>query len=116
MSERCTGFFIGLILGYYTIVVKVSQQFLCAIVFQQVILSDGDLSTLANMKFNLELNNLNVETDMLQRNEDTSTVSLSLQCHHFEFCFDIHKMQYSQHSYVRFCVSSLFISNGFVLV
>lgn len=40
----------------------------------KVILSDGDLSTLANMKFNLELNNLNVETDMLQRNEDTSTV------------------------------------------
>ncbi|XP_058740571.1 uncharacterized protein LOC131612837 [Vicia villosa] len=40
----------------------------------EVILSDGDLSTLANMKLNLELNNLNVETDGLQRNEDTSTV------------------------------------------
>ncbi|GAU11547.1 hypothetical protein TSUD_345380 [Trifolium subterraneum] len=39
----------------------------------KVILSDGDLSTLANMKFNLELNNLNVETG-IQRNEDTSTV------------------------------------------
>ncbi|CAL5194700.1 unnamed protein product [Lathyrus oleraceus] len=40
----------------------------------EVILTDGDLSTLANMKLNLELNNLNVETDALQRNEDTSTV------------------------------------------
>ncbi|KAL5156020.1 GDSL esterase/lipase [Glycine soja] len=36
----------------------------------KVILSDGDLSTLANMKFNLELNHLNVEDDMLQRNKD----------------------------------------------
>ncbi|CAI8615487.1 unnamed protein product [Vicia faba] len=40
----------------------------------EVILSDGDLSTLANMKLNLELNNLNVETDTLQRNGDTSSV------------------------------------------
>lgn len=40
----------------------------------KVILSDGDLSTLANMKFNLELNNLNVETGTAQRNEDTSAV------------------------------------------
>ncbi|XP_045796567.1 protein-lysine N-methyltransferase EEF2KMT isoform X1 [Trifolium pratense] len=39
----------------------------------KVILSDGDLSTLANMKFNLELNNLNVETG-IQRNEDTGSV------------------------------------------
>ncbi|XP_027353438.1 protein-lysine N-methyltransferase EEF2KMT [Abrus precatorius] len=49
----------------------------------KVILSDGDLSTLANMKFNLELNHLNVETDMLQRNEDPSMVlhdALKLKC------------------------------------
>ena len=48
------------------------------IVYQQVILSDGDLSTLANMKFNLELNHLNVEDDMLQRNKDPNMVSLNL--------------------------------------
>ncbi|CAL0311238.1 unnamed protein product [Lupinus luteus] len=40
----------------------------------KVILSDGDLSTLANMKLNLELNNLNVETDMTQGNQDPSMV------------------------------------------
>ncbi|KAK7284324.1 hypothetical protein RJT34_19069 [Clitoria ternatea] len=40
----------------------------------KVILSDGDLSTLANMKNNLELNHLNVETDMLQRSKDSSMV------------------------------------------
>ncbi|KAL5156017.1 GDSL esterase/lipase [Glycine soja] len=40
----------------------------------KVILSDGDLSTLANMKFNLELNHLNVEDDMLQRNKDPNMV------------------------------------------
>ncbi|XP_025702735.1 uncharacterized protein [Arachis hypogaea] len=38
----------------------------------KVILSDGDLSTLANMKFNLELNHLNIETDMPQGSEDPS--------------------------------------------
>ena len=36
----------------------------------KVILSDGDLSTLANMKFNLELNHLNIETDMPQGSEN----------------------------------------------
>ncbi|KAK7258827.1 hypothetical protein RIF29_24415 [Crotalaria pallida] len=41
----------------------------------KVILSDGDLSTLANMKFNLELNHLNVATDMPQGNKDSSTVT-----------------------------------------
>ena len=41
-----------------------------------MILSDGDVSTLANMKFNLELNHLNVETDMPQGNKDPSMVSL----------------------------------------
>ncbi|XP_057721234.1 branched-chain-amino-acid aminotransferase-like protein 2 [Arachis stenosperma] len=40
----------------------------------KVILSDGDLSTLANMKFNLELNHLNIETDMPQGSEDPSMV------------------------------------------
>ncbi|MED6222309.1 hypothetical protein PIB30_063101 [Stylosanthes scabra] len=40
----------------------------------KVILSDGDLSTLVNMKFNLELNHLKVETDMTQRSEDPSMV------------------------------------------
>lgn len=33
----------------------------------QVILSDGDLSTLGNMKSNLELNQLNAETLMPQK-------------------------------------------------
>ncbi|KAK7332952.1 hypothetical protein VNO80_29709 [Phaseolus coccineus] len=40
----------------------------------KVILSDGDLSTLANMKFNLELNHLNVEADMQQSNNDQNMV------------------------------------------
>ncbi|KAJ1417097.1 S-adenosyl-L-methionine-dependent methyltransferase [Sesbania bispinosa] len=40
----------------------------------KVILSDGDISTLANMKFNLELNDLKFETDSPQRNKDPSTV------------------------------------------
>ncbi|XP_047152496.1 protein-lysine N-methyltransferase EEF2KMT-like isoform X1 [Vigna umbellata] len=40
----------------------------------QVILSDGDLSTLANMKFNLELNNLNVEANMTEGNKDPNMV------------------------------------------
>ncbi|TKY61466.1 Protein-lysine N-methyltransferase EEF2KMT [Spatholobus suberectus] len=40
----------------------------------KVILSDGDLSTLANMKFNLELNHLNVEADLSQRDKDPSMV------------------------------------------
>ncbi|XP_020961092.1 putative uncharacterized protein DDB_G0277003 [Arachis ipaensis] len=44
----------------------------------KVILSDGDLSTLANMKFNLELNHLNIESDMPQGSEDPSMVSLNL--------------------------------------
>ncbi|XP_014518572.1 protein-lysine N-methyltransferase EEF2KMT isoform X1 [Vigna radiata var. radiata] len=40
----------------------------------QVILSDGDLSTLANMKFNLELNHLNVEANMTEGNKDPNKV------------------------------------------
>ncbi|KAL2345722.1 hypothetical protein Fmac_007007 [Flemingia macrophylla] len=40
----------------------------------KVILSDGDLSTLVNMKFNLELNHLNVEADLPLRNKDPSMV------------------------------------------
>lgn len=36
----------------------------------KVILSDGDLSTLANMNRNLELNHLSVETDMSETTED----------------------------------------------
>ncbi|XP_027931460.1 uncharacterized protein LOC114187406 isoform X2 [Vigna unguiculata] len=40
----------------------------------KVILSDGDLSTLANMKFNLEMNHLNVEAGMPQRNNDQNMV------------------------------------------
>nr|KYP71253.1 Protein FAM86A [Cajanus cajan] len=40
----------------------------------KVILSDGDLSTLANMKSNLELNHLNVEADLPERNKNPSTV------------------------------------------
>lgn len=39
----------------------------------QVILTDGDLSTLANMKLNLELNQL--ATDMLGQTQKTNTVS-----------------------------------------
>ncbi|XP_062002497.1 branched-chain-amino-acid aminotransferase-like protein 1 [Rosa rugosa] len=40
----------------------------------KVILSDGDLSTLANMKLNLELNHLSVETDMSETTEDPNMV------------------------------------------
>ncbi|KAM7273761.1 hypothetical protein ACFE04_028425 [Oxalis oulophora] len=40
----------------------------------KVILSDGDLSTLANMKINLELNNLNPEIDVTQRSVEDSTL------------------------------------------
>ena len=44
----------------------------------QVILSDGDLSTLSNMKLNLKLNQLGAETDVLERfGEDPNTVSSS---------------------------------------
>jgi hypothetical protein len=44
----------------------------------QVILSDGDLSTLSNMKLNLKLNQLSAETDVLERfGEDPNTVSSS---------------------------------------
>lgn len=44
----------------------------------QVILSDGDLSALSNMKINLELNQLSAETDVLKRfGEDPNTVSSS---------------------------------------
>lgn len=43
--------------------------------FKQVILSDGDLSTLANMKFNLELNHLNADFEMSERKKNLSTVS-----------------------------------------
>lgn len=41
----------------------------------QVILSDGDMSTLANMKLNLELNNLRVETDVLETIREPNKVS-----------------------------------------
>ncbi|KAF7805143.1 protein-lysine N-methyltransferase EEF2KMT isoform X1 [Senna tora] len=40
----------------------------------KVILSDGDLSTLANLKFNLELNHLSVEFEMGERNKNLSMV------------------------------------------
>lgn len=41
----------------------------------QVILSDGGLSTLANMKLNLELNQLSAETDVPERfGEDPNMV------------------------------------------
>ncbi|KAK6233172.1 hypothetical protein SCA6_003245 [Theobroma cacao] len=45
----------------------------------KVILSDGDLSTLANMKFNLEMNHINTETDL----PETSTENPKLvKCIH----------------------------------
>ncbi|KAK4273499.1 hypothetical protein QN277_021883 [Acacia crassicarpa] len=40
----------------------------------KVILSDGDLSTLANMKTNLELNHLNVELEKPERNKNLNMV------------------------------------------
>lgn len=41
-----------------------------------MILSDGGLSTLMNMKLNLELNNFSIETDRQERtSEDSNTVS-----------------------------------------
>ncbi|XP_004305017.1 PREDICTED: branched-chain-amino-acid aminotransferase-like protein 2-like [Fragaria vesca subsp. vesca] len=47
----------------------------------KVILSDGDLSTLANMKRNLDLNHLTVETDMSETTEDPNMVRL-VKCIH----------------------------------
>lgn len=42
----------------------------------QVILSDGDLSTLANMKVNLELNQLKSTTDSIESTtQDLNSVS-----------------------------------------
>lgn len=41
----------------------------------QVILSDGDLSTLMNMKLNLESNNFSIDTDRQERTENSNTVS-----------------------------------------
>lgn len=40
-----------------------------------MILSDGDLSTLANMMVNLEFNHISVETNMLETTEDPYMVS-----------------------------------------
>ncbi|PON85497.1 Lysine methyltransferase [Trema orientale] len=40
----------------------------------KVVLSDGDMSTLANMKLNLELNHLSVETDVQKATEDPKKV------------------------------------------
>lgn len=74
---------------YYTS--QIMSTWNCVVVYQQVILSDGDLSTLANMKFNLELNHLNVETDMPQGNNDPSMVSLNLHKLRIRFCFFAYK-------------------------
>ena len=41
----------------------------------QVALSDGDLSTLMNMKLNLESNNFSIETNRQERTEDSNSVS-----------------------------------------
>nr|POE53974.1 branched-chain-amino-acid aminotransferase-like protein 2 [Quercus suber] len=40
----------------------------------KVILSDGDLSTLMNMKLNLESNNFSIDTDRQERTEDSNTI------------------------------------------
>ncbi|KAL4637141.1 hypothetical protein ACB092_03G059000 [Castanea dentata] len=40
----------------------------------KVILSDGDLSTLMNMKLNLESNNFSIETSRQERTEDSNTI------------------------------------------
>lgn len=42
--------------------------------YQQVILSDGDLSTLANMKSNLKLNHLNIELEIPERDRKLDMV------------------------------------------
>lgn len=45
----------------------------------QVILSDGDLSTLANMKLNLELNQLRADTGKPERSvQDLNVVSIQV--------------------------------------
>lgn len=60
----------------------------------QVILSDGDLSTLANMKLNLEKNGLNTETNLPEASiENQNVVSSShghfIPCHQVLIHLDI---------------------------
>ena len=44
----------------------------------QVVLSDGDLSTLSNMRLNLESNLLSTRIDVPECKKDASTVSIGL--------------------------------------
>lgn len=66
--------------------------------FIQVIVSDGDLSTLENMKLNLDLNKLQSErTAVSQRlNETVSVSSYHVSSNEFSFfclyCFDFDKI------------------------
>lgn len=69
------------------IVIKFNKKAIVIIIYEQVILSDGDLSTLVNMKFNLEMNHLNVEAGMRQRNNDQNMVSLNLNRLSQDFAF-----------------------------
>ncbi|KAJ6775339.1 S-ADENOSYL-L-METHIONINE-DEPENDENT METHYLTRANSFERASE SUPERFAMILY PROTEIN [Salix purpurea] len=56
----------------------------------QVILSDGDLSALSNMKINLELNQLSAETDVLKRfGEDPNTVKADMDNKSTVKCFHL---------------------------
>ncbi|KAF6145217.1 hypothetical protein GIB67_041412 [Kingdonia uniflora] len=50
----------------------------------KVILSDGDMSTLANMKLNLELNHLSAETE---RSQCTTLLSRLIQCKYLSWEF-----------------------------
>ncbi|KAG5244873.1 branched-chain-amino-acid aminotransferase protein [Salix suchowensis] len=56
----------------------------------QVILSDGDLSALSNMKINLELNQLSAETNVLKRfGEDPNTVKADMDNKSTVKCFHL---------------------------
>lgn len=63
-----------------------------------MILSDGDLSTLANMKVNLGLNHFSVETDMSETTEDpnmvTDNILLLVGKEMNDSALELHDLQY----------------------
>lgn len=82
------------------------------VVYQQVILSDGDLSTLANMKSNLELNHLNAEFEMAERNKNLSMVSLAAHWIFFFLLFIIPTCLLC----LPYCMFLVFFFNPFYII
>lgn len=78
----------------------------------QVILSDGDMSTLANMKLNLKLNHLNIEdNDTINAVKSLNTVSLLLSVHGFFLCSWDSEITTRQPIYTNDCKKSFFCFN-----